>query len=157
MREILYRGKSESTKEWAYGLYLRFPDDEVGVGCASDESGIIDGQIVYPDSIGQFAEMVDSYGTMIFENDIIEAKQKGIEEVIEEDDVYRFVCKFGMCGGVQNTLGNVGYMGFYFEPADKVTKKCAKFGLRDDPIYWLNEYDCRVIGNTTDNPELLEA
>ncbi len=143
--EYLFRGKRADNGEWALS----------SLWYATIHSGVV-GYDFEPDTIGQFSGMVDKNETKIFENDIIEARPKGIEEVIEEDDVYRFVCKFGMCGGVKNTLGNVGYMGFYFEPADKVTKKCARLALRDDPIYWLNENDCYIIGNTTDNPELME-
>ena len=42
-------------------------------------------------------------------------------------------------------------MGFFFDPIGY-----DEHVLRNDPRFWLNTFDCTVVGNRHDNPELLE-
>lgn len=41
---------------------------------------------------------------------------------------------------VENVKHDVGYTGFYFE---EITEKISGgFMLRNDPLYWINAYEC---------------
>lgn len=86
-------------------------------------------------AIGEY----DVYGKEIFTGDII--SYNGGEYVFE-------VC-FGVCGGAQNSR-DCGYNGFYFTAYDDNTKSIQKYGLRNDPIYWLYNGKCEIIGNIYD-------
>ena len=135
MREILFRGKRLVDGEWIVGYFVvtgRYsaikPKGEVYYG-------------VDPSTVGQYTGLTDKNGKKIFEGDIVKA------------DGYIFVVRFGKCGGVANAE-NFGYMGFYFDGFDDVTKDCIRYGLRNDICYFTNR---EVIGNIHDNPELLKG
>jgi uncharacterized phage protein (TIGR01671 family) len=137
MREILFSGKRADSGEWISGM-----------PCATEQSGIyaiqtMEGGIfdIIPESVSEFSGLCDKNGKKIFEGDIVKA------------DGYIFTVKFGKCGGVAND-DNFGYMGFYFEGFDEITKKCMDLGLRKDICYFVNR---EVIGNIHDNPELLKG
>lgn len=97
---------------------------------------------VLPSTVGQYIN-VDCFGTKVFEHDVI-----AVED--EQGEIYRFCVAFGECGGTKNVKHKVGYMGFHFEARDEETKVCMKYGARDDILYWLNAYNCEVIGTVFD-------
>ena len=97
---------------------------------------------VLPSTVGQYIN-VDCFGTKVFEHDVI-----AVED--EQGEIYRFCVAFGECGGAQNVKHKVGYMGFHFEARDEETKVCMEYGARDDILYWLNAYNCEVIGTAFD-------
>ena len=72
---------------------------------------------------------------------------------IVKADGYIFFVKFGKCGGVANNE-NYGYMGYYFDGFDSMTKDALWFGLRNDICYFT---DIEVIGNIHDDEEILEV
>lgn len=83
----------------------------------------------------------DSCGVPIHEGDtVITENSRGEQE--EE-----FIVKYGPCGGVANVPGEVGYIGFFFESTNP---RMRRNGLRTDPLYFLNNYTCKV---TKTNPE----
>lgn len=104
--------------------------------------GNLDEVVVLPSTVGQYIN-VDCFGTKVFEHDVI-----AVED--EQGEIYRFCVAFGECGGTKNVKHKVGYMGFHFEARDKETKVCMKYGARDDILYWLNAYNCEVIGTVFD-------
>lgn len=142
MREILFRGK-RTHGTWVYGSLLVYEDGSTDIAspCWHD---MLDKYHVNKDTIGQYTGLKDKNGTKIFEGDIVLAK--------EDDEVYKFEVKFGKCGGTKNVDFDVGYMGFYFDYITGI----ADYSLRKDPIYWINAYECEVVGNIYDNPELLK-
>ena len=138
MREILFRGKTR-TGEWVQGDYEHFEANGITYPMIS-VWGEFNKDVIHK-TVGQYTGLTDRNGTKIFEGDIVKA------------DGYIFTVKFGKCGGVAND-DNFGYMGFYFEGFDEITKKCMDLGLRKDICCFVNR---EVIGNIHDNPELLKG
>lgn len=137
------RGKRKDNGEWVEGYYVC-----IGEHCYifSGELGIITinwvRYEVIPETVGQCTTLTDKNGKLIFEGDVVKA------------DGYIFIVKFGKCGGVANNE-NYGYMGYYLDGFDSVTKNTLRFGLRNDICYFT---DIKVIGNIhDDNLELLEV
>ena len=155
-RELIFRGfhpcdgpdtivvDGEKVKgRWVEGyLYITHPGEyEIGGYC--EEYNIERYTYnVLPSTVGQYIN-VDCFGTKVFEHDVI-----AVED--EQGEIYRFCVAFGECGGTKNVKHKVGYMGFHFEARDKETKVCMKYGARDDILYWLNAYNCEVIGTVFD-------
>lgn len=153
MREILFRGfhpcdgpdtivvDGEKVKgRWVEGyFYMVSNQGFIMHGPADDANSICE---VLPSTVGQYIN-VDCFGTKVFEHDVI-----AVED--EQGEIYRFCVAFGECGGTKNVKHKVGYMGFRFEARDEETKVCMKYGARDDILYWLNAYNCEVIGTVFD-------
>ncbi len=95
-----------------------------------------------PRTIVRCTGLKDKNAKLIFEDDVVKA------------DGYIFIVKFGKCGGVANNE-NYGYVGYYLDGFDSMTKEALRFCLRNDICYFT---DIEVIGNIhDDNPELLEV
>ena len=152
MREILFRGKRIDSGKWVQGYYIKATHHWHNHGIHEDwiatdtiQNGgwfnVRGKYAVIPESVSEFTGLTDNNGNKIFEGDIVKA------------DGYIFTVKFGKCGGVENN-DNFGYMGFYFEGFDRITKKCMDLGLRKDICYFVNR---EVIGNIHDNQELLKG
>lgn len=140
MREILFRGKRvDGTIEWVYGGYAEWGLVQ-SVITTKGKYGENNAYEVDPDTVGQWTGLVDKNGVKVFEGDVVKA-----------DDV-QAVVRFGRCGGVENVKHAVGYIGFYL---DFIDEKLKRYGLRDDIVYWHEEYGLEVIGNIHDNPDLM--
>ena len=163
MREILFRGfhpcdgldtivvDGEKVKgRWVYGWYCmscfgRWPLKDTIIPAQEAKDGCIEHIEVLPSTVGQYIN-VDCFGTKVFEHDVI-----AVED--EQGEIYRFCVAFGECGGTKNVKHKDGYMGFHFEARAEETKVCMKYGARDDILYWLNAYNCEVIGTVFDADE----
>lgn len=140
----IFRGKRKDNGEWVYGGIYYQKADEV----KEEAVYIIGGSLndvgaayeVIPETVGQYTGLTDKNGKPIFEGDIVEA------------DGYIFFVNFGKCGGVANNE-DYGYIGYYLDGYDEITKKVLSYGLRDDICYFTN---IEAIGNIHDNPELLQ-
>lgn len=153
MREILFRGfhpcdgpdtivvDGETVKgRWVQGHFFQIWERTYILwGTTNDVPNMIE---VLPSTVGQYIN-VDCFGTKVFEHDVI-----AVED--EQGEIYRFCVAFGECGGTKNVKHKVGYMGFHFEARDEETKVCMEYGARDDILYWLNAYNCEVIGTVFD-------
>lgn len=137
---FLFRGKREDNGVWETGFLVITRYD-----CSDEQYFITDKMTGYhtpviPETVEQCTGLKDKNGKLIFEGDVVEA------------DGYIFFVNFGKCGGVANNE-YYGYIGYYLDGYDEITKKALSYGLRDDICYFTN---IEVIGNIHDNPELLQ-
>ena len=129
MREILFRGKSPENGEWVYGYYVHN-------GPVNSKTGYIIpyyasdfyGFQVYPSTVGQYTGMKDKNGKRIFEGDIVKT-----DKFSEPNKQY--IIKYDLQFGA--FIGQDRY-NVYFVTFDG------------------DSGEFEVIGNVTDNPELLE-
>lgn len=156
MSNILSKGKRIDNGEWVEGFYVCLNDTEhrIYTGYAETDCGDY-----YPDcysvdakSVCQYIGRSDNNGKRIFNNDVVSVKDNGKE-------IYRFVVKYGICGGVKNSEHIAGYVGFYFAGANEKTQKELYQGLRNDILFWLNdsEYFCEVVGRLDSEGLMLEG
>ena len=133
MREILFRGKRTDNGEWFEGFYTCVADVHYILSGIFDSltNGIINtrGYKVIPETVCQFTGLYDKNNKKIFEGDIIKGK-------VHEMNGYRV------------RKGVVEYHG-------------VGFIMNLEPNSWYDQknipFDCEVIGNIYDNPELLEV
>lgn len=127
MREILFRGKRTDNGTWAYG-YL-FCIWERAYLCWGTTNSVPNMKEVLHETVCQFTGLCDKNGRKIFEGDIIK-------------------CKVHEMNGYSVRRGVVEYHG-------------VGFIMNLDPNSWYDQknisFDCEVIGNIYDNPELLKG
>ena len=130
MREILFRGKRLDNGEWVYGYYVHIgPVSCQRTYIIPEYASALYVNEVYPSTVGQYTGLNDKHGKRIFEGDIakvLQGKDKDIAYVGFENGAFMLYPK----------IGNI-YERTLWE-------------------YWYNDWDVEVIGNITDNPELLE-
>ena len=142
MREILFRGKRLQGGNWVEGYFFKsdFNKKERESGKATliftpDCDTFItvpechNSFMVVSDTVGQYTGLKDKNGKRIFEGDIakvLQGKDKDIAYVGFENGAFMLYPKTGNI--YERTLWE----------------------------YWYNDWDVEVIGNITDNPELLE-
>lgn len=131
----LYRGKRTDTGEWGIGYVSRphCTDTEKGIKSfyffEATKRGVYDQCIVLADTICQCTGLKDKNGKLIWENDIVNCPNAE------------------RCGYIG---WNESEAGFYFNAL------LEDGGFEEEHIY--DYQDCmEVIGNTFDNPELLEV
>ena len=142
MREILFRGKRLQGGNWIEGYFFKsdINKKERNSGKATliftpDCDTFImvpechNSFMVVSDTVGQYTGLKDKNGKRIFEGDIakvLQGKDKDIAYVGFENGAFMLYPKTGNI--YERTLWE----------------------------YWYNDWDVEVIGNITDNPELLE-
>lgn len=133
MREILFRGKTESSKRWVVGDLLQWSDGEMCI-CENRNHFEKDKYRVIPETVGQYTGLTDKNGNKIFEGDYI-------------------VCSQEIQGNWIDQHIEMGY----------VEMKHGAFGLHRKQGYyrpfkdWLEDYEYEVLGNIHDNPDLLKG
>ena len=160
MREILFRGKRIDNGEWVYGSFCMDAREQFNGLCGVDgfirlydkAKGKMQTYEVDRETVGQYTGLIDKNGVNIFEGDIVDL--------------------FGMKGKVVQETGAFG-IGFmktldYDLLESKIPfNNSANFCFNDNfislwEVFWNYEqddnplYEVEVIGNITDNPELLE-
>lgn len=130
MREILFRGKRMDNGEWVYGYYVHIgPVSCQRTYIIPEYASALYVNEVYPSTVGQYTGLKDKNGKRIFEGDVakvMQGKDKDIAYVGFENGAFMLYPKTGNI--YERTLWE----------------------------YWYNDWDVEVIGNITDNPELLE-
>ena len=142
MREILFRGKRLQGGEWVEGYF--FKSDINKKERESGKATLIftpdcdtfitvpechNSFMVVSDTVGQYTGLKDKNGKRIFEGDVakvLQGKDKDIAYVGFENGAFMLYPKTGNI--YERTLWE----------------------------YWYNDWDVEIIGNITDNPELLE-
>ena len=142
MREILFRGKRLQGGDWVEGYF--FKSDINKRARESGKATLIftpdcdtfitvpechNSFMVVSDTVGQYTGLTDKNGKRIFEGDVakvLQGKDKDIAYVGFENGAFMLYPKTGNI--YERTLWS----------------------------YWYNDWDVEVIGNITDNPELLE-
>ena len=130
MREILFRGKTESSKRWVVGDLLQWSDGEMCI-CENRNHFEKDKYIVIPETVGQYTGLTDKNGRRIFEGDIVYCKSRL--------DNANMVVIFE-CGQFRMVLSE-NYRSYQ----------------TNSGFYDINCFDKEVIGNAYDNPELLKG
>ena len=130
MREILFRGKRTDNGEWFEGYLYITHNGEHEISVYNEEVNIERWtHEVDPSTVCQYTGLKDKNGERIFEGDIakvLQGKDKDIAYVGFENGAFMLYPKTGNI--YERTLWE----------------------------YWYNDWDVEVIGNITDNPELLE-
>ena len=130
MREILFRGKRLDNGEWVYGYYVHIgPVSCQRAYIIPEYASALYVNEVDPSTVGQYTGLNDKHGKRIFEGDVakvLQGKDKDIVYVGFENGAFMLYPKTGNI--YERTLWE----------------------------YWYNDWDVEVIGNITDNPELLE-
>lgn len=133
MREILFRGRGTmGDKKWIEGDLFHGYNGYVGI--SKKLLGIETWQ-VEPETVGQYTGLKDKNGTKIFDGDIVRYELHDIRNTA--------VIKYGapkeesVCYGwyLDDNNGNTAFL------------FCKNF---------IKDYNCQVIGNIHDNPELLK-
>lgn len=139
MREILFRGKSEDNNEWVEGGFLTlnkafYISYEIMEGLPKLKS-------ICKETFGQFTGLTDKNGEKIFEGDIVRCYDENF------DDEFTAVVEFGNPNCSYN-------WGFQLKP---ITETNFNKGI----LLWVEMEEAgafiEVIGNITDNPELLKG
>ena len=140
MREILFRGKRLNNGEWVYGFYAYELRGEHYIH--ADEGAWYDGPMltmveVERETVGQYTGIDDKIGVKIFDGDIVSFTTFDYNGV---DRQHVGVVRWGDC--------------HFFIDGTHVGN--------DDALFDLSAVRCEdeefeVIGNITDNPELLEG
>ena len=145
-REILFRAKTKATKEWTYGHFAKQYDvPQIYAGNGHE--------CIYEDTLCQYIGLTDKNGTKIFEGDIVSkefytnhkrTKSKSFKGVVE----YKVRCGkgFGIDGEDFKSWAAEWSVNFNFG-SDEQKYRAYSWGLF---------FDCEVIGNIYDNPELIE-
>ena len=134
MREILFRGKKMTDKEWVVGSLLKFEDGDSYI-CTQDRcADVLNKYQVHSETVEQYIGLDDKNGDKIFKGDIIKDTKDNDELLVVEGD----------------TL--LGFDFRYIDGEDNAYTTAYDIGLSDDYTYLMSAV---VIGNIYDNPELL--
>ena len=132
MREILFRGKVKNTNEWQYGDLRQWTKKSVGIHHQELHTTLR----VIPETVGQYTGLTDKNGKRIFTKDIVaitalgdDHHQKGVKTIAVVEDYMGNTC---LCIDGKHQTGTTLY---------------------DISI----AHTVEVIGDTTDNPELLKG
>lgn len=131
-REILFRGKRGNGR-WVYGSLVvsNKIDPAIYFNISKGAAEVLDWCYVNPDTIGQYTGMKDKDGNKIFEGDILDYT---LFDTFGEDHQYKGVVKWiDDCFICDNSDGFNGFA-------------------------WVvnQSLELEVIGNITDNPELMK-
>ena len=132
MMEILFRGKRTINGDWVYGDFVRGNERKSlrdSIFVYDSETRSFNDYEINPSTLGQYTGLTDKNGKRIFEGDVakvLQGKNKDIAYVGFENGAFMLYPKTGNI--YEKTLWE----------------------------YWYNDWDVEVIGNITDNPELLE-
>ena len=132
MREILFRGKRTINGDWVYGDFVHGNERKSlrdSIFVYDSETQSFNDYEINPSTLGQYTGLTDKNGKRIFEGDVAKV--------------------------LQGKDKDIAYVGFE-NGAFMLYPKTGNIYERTMWSYWYNDWDVEVIGNITDNPELLE-
>lgn len=175
MREILFRGKRKDNGEWVEGYlvtaryYLDNSPVTIMIPSFNPYSDTSD-PILYPNSeisgyeevvletVGQYTGLTDKNGKKIFEGDIVKTQEMYDRPFSQKRKSKRHIgvveYKIRSCGGSFNP--KTGNWDRHEEYLAEWIVNVADYG-RFSCSAWGDFYDCEVIGNIHDNPDLLKG
>lgn len=149
MREILFRGKRLDNGEWVEGAFLNDRGgafyicpavSDISYGDSGNRMRIGCWYKVDHSTVGQYTGLNDKNGNRVFDGDILHIAKisDGLGGYYQPplDYPVNVVVKWDLCAWMWETL-------------------CEDKRYISFPDAWCH-YECEVIGNITDNPELLE-
>ena len=160
MREILFRGKRANNGEWEYGDLWCNPYGKRVVCIVSpiNDQGTTGGNEVDPDTVGQYTGLTDKNGRKIFEGDIVLTQDYYDKPYAKNRKSKKHIgiveYKIGSSSGFYNK--ETGKWDAHKEWEAEWIVKVKHYGKFRHCI-WGDFFDCEVIGNIYDNPELLEV
>ncbi len=143
MRDILFRGKSKDGDGWIEGYYFRgfdpYSEDGTPIRhCIADLPPF--GSEVYEYTVGQYTGLKDKNGRKVFEGDILRIARlsdgMGTYYFPAAEYPAKVVVKWDFCAWQWEVVGQRDKYYIHF------------------PDAWCH-YECEVIGNIYDNPELI--
>ena len=140
----LFKAKRKDIGEWVFGglAYCEKTGAYFITNMGKDHISYIGyHQEVDPETICQSTGIKDKNGNLIWENDIVK-------------DLFSDTAAPIRYGSYQSCFDStkVEHVGFYVNWSGKYNKN-----YRKDLGYWIHMVDAELIGNTFDNPELLEV
>ena len=141
MREHEYRGKRKADGKWVYGFYYKKCGRHIILGDIMPDSDMQREIEVIPETVGEYTGLPDKNGVKIFEGDIIKVTAISTGEYCGR-------------GAVVFEDGNFGI--YFCEECEK-NEYGAGIILVSGLTYKPYDNQVEVIGNSHDNPELLEA
>ena len=143
MREILFRGKRTINGDWVYGDFVHGNERKSlrdSIFVYDSETQSFNDYEINPSTLGQYTGLTDKNGKRIFEGDILHIAKNadGLGGYYQPPLDYHVnvVVKWDLCAWMWETL-------------------CEDKRYISFPDAWCH-YECGVIGNIYDNPELLE-
>lgn len=144
MREIEFRGKRKIDDTWIYGGYIKtHRTNKSLIGGTSRFCQI------KPETLGQYTGLKDKNGTKIFEGDIVRTQEYRTRPYSTNAKKKRF-------------LGVVEYFEYQHHNSIAIYDNGYKVKTFEDTgeykcFDWSYFYDCEVVGNIYDNPELVNG
>ena len=130
MREILFRGKRLDNGEWEYGFIVKM----FGAYHIIDKDDENTAYEVIPETVGQYTGLKDKNGKRIFEDDVCRFREWSNGEMCWVGKVHWEHQQFMVSGGPN-------------QECETMFELCLSRFISEN---------IEVIGNITDNPELLE-
>lgn len=131
-REIKFRGKRIDNGEWVYGYYVSDPETTLMPYAIYSERKF---HKVIPETVGQFTGLKDKNGNDIYGGSILKDLLSGAVWLV----------KFGVCK-------KFAFTGWFCQGIN-VDRESS---LNPDSDETYSNSQVEIIGNTTDNPELIK-
>lgn len=168
MRDILFKAKRIDNGEWVFGNLIYSEDAEEGweaiiipifnsnmftKGGAKGNLGFENWYRVDKDTLCQYTGLTDKNGNKIWENDVVRTQKYTDKPHSKNFKEKAFVGVVTYKIYSTNSFNNPSIPNHNYKAEWEVelTEKLGKFTYRS----WSKFYDCEVIGNSFDNPELL--
>ena len=150
-REILFRGKRTDNGEWVYGSPI-FQDGWGLIRFWNGEEFQFEEHLVAPKSISEYTGLTDKTGKKIFEGDVLKTQLFYDRPYSDKRKSKQFI------GVVEYKIRTFNGNRFYAKQnyqAEWGLKFYKDFG-KYTHYSWGELWDCEVIGNIHDDPELLK-